>query len=204
MAHWIEDYDLDGLRLDAADVIDPEFLKILSAFCRERRSDFWLMGEVIHGNYAQWAPGAGLDSVTNYELYKGLWSSHNDGNYFELAWSLNRQFGPEGLYRGQNYYNFADNHDVDRIASTLGDPGYLYPHAILTATVPGIPSVYYGSEVGSKARKPAPATNRCGLICFPVRWTLFPSSPLRVLWSRLAGFGTACRPFEPATISRPW
>jgi glycosidase len=185
VARWIEDYDLDGLRLDAADVIDLEFLRDLSAFCRGRRPDFWLMGEVIHGDYNVWAPGAGLDSVTNYELFKGLWSSHNDGNYFEAAWTLNRQFGPEGLYRGRRYYTFADNHDVDRLASTLTDPGFLYPHAILTATVPGIPSVYYGSEAGLEGKK---KTNDEALRPFLLPRDLDSSvhQPLRDLWTRLS------------------
>jgi len=145
---WKDEFGIDGLRLDAADSLDFDFMRALSGFCRGLDPDFWLMGEVIHGDYRRWANHETLDSVTNYELYKGLWSSHNDHNYFELAYSLNRLFGQDGIYSGLALYNFADNHDVDRIASKLKNPAHLYPVNILLYTMPGIPSVYYGSEWG--------------------------------------------------------
>lgn len=151
--HWIEAFDLDGLRLDAADVLDRGFQADLAAYCRSLRPDFWLLGEVIHGDYTGWAQPAMLDSVTNYELYKGLYSSHNDRNYFELAHSLNRQFGSGGLYRDLALYSFADNHDVERIASRLQQSSHLYPLHALLFTVPGVPSIYYGSEVGVLGKK---------------------------------------------------
>lgn len=186
VGRWIEEYDLDGLRLDAADVIDKGFLRDLAAFCRTKKTDFWLMGEVIHGNYGEWAPGAGLDAVTNYELFKGLWSSHNDGNYFEVAWSLNRQFGPEGIYRGRRFFTFGDNHDVDRLASTLTDPGHLFPHAILTATVPGIPAVYYGTEAGIEGKKTPHGDEALRPALAPGDLDNLPHQSLRDLWRRLA------------------
>ena len=150
---WIETYGIDGLRLDAADVLDLEFQRELAAYCRSLRGDFWLLGEVIHGDYRTWANPSTLDSVTNYELYKGLYSSHNDRNYFEIAYSLNRQFGPDGIYKGQNLYTFADNHDVERIASRLDNDAHLYPLHAMLFTIPGVPSIYYGSEVGIEGDK---------------------------------------------------
>jgi len=152
---WINEFGIDGLRLDAADSLDFNFMKDLSLFCRKLNPDFWLMGEVIHGDYRKWA-GAGpgmLDSATNYEVYKGLWSSHNDENYFEIAYSLNRLFGNQGIYRDIVLYNFADNHDVERISSKLKLSAHIYPLYILLFSIPGIPSVYYGSEWGIKGVK---------------------------------------------------
>ncbi len=146
--HWIEDFDIDGLRLDVADSLDLDFQKELSAFCRALRPDFWLMGEVIHGDYRRWVNPETLASVTNYECYKGLYSSHVDKNYFEIAYALNRQFGQDGLYYGLPLYNFADNHDVNRVASNLQNPAHLYPLYCLMFSMPGIPSIYYGSEWG--------------------------------------------------------
>ncbi len=143
---WIETFDIDGLRLDAADVLPGEFMDALAAFTRSLKGDFWLLGEVVHGDYREWAREGRLDSVTNYELYKGLWSSFNDENFFEIAWTLNRQFGHEGMYRHLALYNFADNHDVVRVASVLKKPGHLFPLYGLLFTVPGVPSIYYGSE----------------------------------------------------------
>jgi cyclomaltodextrinase len=150
---WIEEFNLDGLRLDAADCIDVGFLQRLAAFCRDKRSDFWLVGEVVHGDYRHWANAETLDSVTNYECYKGLYSSHVDRNYFEIGYSLNRQFGPDGLYTDLLLYNFADNHDVNRVASNLTNSAHLYPLYCLLFTMPGVPSIYYGSEWGIAGKK---------------------------------------------------
>ena len=151
---WIVEFDIDGLRLDVADVLDFDFMKRLSSFTKSCKPDFWLMGEVIHGDYRRWANADMLHATTNYECYKGLFSSHNDKNYFEIAYSLNRLFGEEyGIYKGLWLYNFADNHDVNRIASSLYNPAHLYPLHILLCTMPGIPSIYYGSEWGIEGLK---------------------------------------------------
>jgi glycosidase len=153
VAFWIREFDIDGLRFDAADVMEKHFFAGMHFRCKSVKSDFWLLGEVIHGDYRAWVNKDCLDSVTNYECYKGLWSCHNDKNYFEIAYSLNRQFGENGIYKGLTLYNFADNHDVDRVASKLNNKAHLYPLYILLFTMPGIPSVYYGSEWGIQGRK---------------------------------------------------
>ena len=152
---WMDRFQIDGLRLDAADCIDKDFLQALHRFTKSRRQDFWLMGEVVHGDYRDWVNPDTLDSVTNYELYKGLYASLKDKNYFEIAHGLQRQFTENGLYRELQLYNFVDNHDVDRVASKLGDPAWLYPLYILLFTMPGIPSIYYGSEWGITGVKEA-------------------------------------------------
>jgi glycosidase len=150
---WIEEFDIDGLRLDAADQLLPDFMDELSVRSKEMKRDFWLMGEVVHGDYRRWAGEGRLDSVTNYELYKSLWSSFNDRNFYELSWSLRRQSGPDGLYRNIKLYTFADNHDVNRAASVLRNPAHLFPLYGLLFTMPGIPSIYYGSERGMRGEK---------------------------------------------------
>jgi cyclomaltodextrinase len=153
VASWVREFGIDGLRLDAADVMDLDFLRALAAHSRRLRQDFWLLGEVVHGDYRKWANPQTLDSVTNYESYKGLYSSHVDRNYFEIAWSLDRQFGSTGLYRELPLYAFADNHDVNRVASMLKDPRHLYTLYCLLFTMPGVPSIYYGSEWGITGKK---------------------------------------------------
>lgn len=147
---WKEEFGIDGLRLDAADVLSPSFLDALGEYCRNLDNDFWLLGEVVHGDYNNWARKNRIDSVTNYEIYKGLWSSFNSQNFFEIAYSLNRQFGENGIYKHLNLYNFVDNHDVNRVASILSNQAWLFPLYGLLFTIPGIPSIYYGSEYGLK------------------------------------------------------
>jgi len=150
---WIDDYQIDGLRLDAADVMDMDFLSALSGYSKSLKEDFWLMGEVVHGDYTQWVRPGRLDSVTNYIAYKGLYSSFNDHNLFEIAYTLQQQFGADGKLRGLGLYSFADNHDVSRVASLLKNPAALVPLYVLMFSIPGVPSIYYGSEFGVRGRK---------------------------------------------------
>ena len=150
---WMDELGIDGLRLDAADCVDREFFKRLHSFTKGKREDFWLMGEIIHGDYRVWANDEMLDSVTNYECWKGIYSSHNDKNYFEIAYSLKRQFGQGGLYENLCLYNFLDNHDVNRIGSLLKQRENLKNAYTLLYMMPGIPSIYYGSEWGIEGEK---------------------------------------------------
>lgn len=151
---WMDEFSIAGLRLDAADCLDAGFLRVLGERCRERDPSFFLVGEAVHGDrYPTLLEESRLDAVTNYEAFKSLWSSHNDANFHELAWTLERLFGKEGSCRGRLLQTFADNHDVDRVASTLRDPAHLYTlHGILFS-MPGIPSVYCGSEYGIAGRR---------------------------------------------------
>lgn len=153
VSFWMDEFKIDGLRLDAADCLEFTFLKRLSYHCKNKNPDFFLLGEVIHGDYTRWVNSEMLDSVTNYECYKGLYSSHNDENYFEIAYSLNRQFGEHGIYKGLPLYSFADNHDVNRLASVLKNKAHIYPAYCLLFTMPGLSSVYYGSERGLTGEK---------------------------------------------------
>jgi glycosidase len=147
---WVSEFNIDGIRLDAADVLDFDFMKGLRHLANEVKEDFWLMGEVIHGDYSRWANGETLHSVTNYELHKGLYSGHNDHNYFEIAHTIRRL---EGLCGQTPLYNFVDNHDVARIYNKLNNKAHLIPVHILLFTLPGIPSIYYGSEFAIEGAK---------------------------------------------------
>ena len=152
---WVEEFDIDGLRLDVAYCLTPDFLRRLRSFTDGLKEEFFLVGETLHGDYNQWMNPQMLHSVTNYECYKGLYSSFNSMNLFEIVHSLLRQFGPENwtLYKGQHLLCFVDNHDVTRIASNLTNARHLPLIYALTFGMPGIPCVYYGSEWGAKAHK---------------------------------------------------
>ncbi len=148
---WVSEFDVDGIRLDAADVLDFDFMKALRRTGDEIKQDFWLMGEVIHGDYSRWANAQTLHSVTDYTLHKALYSGHNDHNYFEIAHTVQRNNGM--VPANVKLYNFVDNHDVNRIMSKLMNKAHYLPVHILLYTLPGIPSVYYGSEFGIEGCK---------------------------------------------------
>lgn len=145
---WIDEFDIDGIRLDCADCLDFGFMEQMRARTSAKKQDFWLMGEVIHGEYARWVNPQMLHSVTNYEMHKSIYSAHNDHNYFELAHNVRRL---EAV--GRDLYTFVDNHDEDRIASKLNNLANLFPVYQLLFTLPGIPSVYYGSEWGIEGKR---------------------------------------------------
>jgi hypothetical protein len=58
-----------------------------------------------------------------------------------------------GLGDNVHLYDFVDNHDVERIMTKLRDKRHFLPVHVLLYTLPGIPSVYYGSEFGIEGRK---------------------------------------------------
>ena len=153
--YWIDEFDIDGLRLDVAYCLDENFVRTLHSFTTERKSDFFLLGEMLHGDYNRLMNDSMLHSVTNYECYKGLYSSFNSMNMFEINHSLLRQFGPENwtLYKGKHLLSFVDNHDVTRVASILSNEKHLPLIYAMCFGMPGIPCVYYGSEWGTKADK---------------------------------------------------
>lgn len=140
---WVDTFDIDGIRLDCANVLDFQFMAELRTQTGRMKEDFWLMGEVIHGDYSRWMNDGMLHSVTNYELHKSLYSGLNDHNFFEIAHNVRRL---EAI--GTKLYTFLDNHDENRIASKLTKKAHLPLSYLLLYTLPGIPSIYYGGEWG--------------------------------------------------------
>lgn len=140
---WIDAFDIDGIRLDCANVLDFQFMKELRTQTGRMKEEFWLMGEVIHGEYSRWVNDEMLHSVTNYELHKSLYSGLNDHNFFEIAHNVKRL---EAI--GTKLYTFLDNHDENRIASKLNLKEHLDLAYLLLFTLPGVPSIYYGGEWG--------------------------------------------------------
>ena len=153
--YWVEYFDIDGLRLDVAYCLDRDFIRRLRSFTDSLKEDFFLVGEILGGDYKVIMGADKLHSATNYECYKGLHSSFNSLNMFEIIHSLIRQFGsdPWTLYHGAHLLSFVDNHDVSRIATTLTDPKHLPLIYALCFGMPGIPCIYYGSEWGEKGDK---------------------------------------------------
>ena len=164
---WIEEFDIDGLRLDVAYSLDHNFMRSLRHFTTELKPDFALIGEVLFGDYNLIVNDEMLHSCTNYECYKGIYSSFNSMNMFEIAHSLHRQYGPDPwcIYRGKHLMNFVDNHDVTRLASILTNKEHIRPAYGLLMGMPGIPCLYYGSEWGEEGTK-APDNDYALRPCF--------------------------------------
>ncbi len=152
---WINEFDIDGIRLDVAYCLDYGFLNRLRGFCDSKKDDFFLVGEVLHGEYGRMLQGMNIHSVTNYQCYKGIYSAFNSANMFEIVHSLNRLFEdqPWSVARGAHLLSFCDNHDVTRIASILNNERNLPLVYAMVFGMPGIPIVYYGSEWGAKGDK---------------------------------------------------
>ncbi|MDR0918593.1 MAG: alpha-amylase [Oscillospiraceae bacterium] len=146
---WVTELGADGFRLDSANVMDFDFMMALRYEMTQLKPDFWLMGEVVSGDYNRWVNNDVLHSVTGYMVYKALFSSHNSNNLYELENTISRAVPSQGL----PLYNFLDNHDQPRIASNVERREYLYTLYTLLFTIPGIPSVYYGSEWEMKGVK---------------------------------------------------
>jgi glycosidase len=144
MTYWL-DRGASGWRLDAAYAVPTDFWRQVTERVRTKHPDVWLLGEVIHGDYASFVTKTGVDSVTQYELWKATWSSLNDGNFYELAWALERH---EELLETFVPQTFLGNHDVTRIASQLVDPRHQAHALVLLLIAAGIPSIYAGDEQG--------------------------------------------------------
>ncbi len=143
MNHWC-DRGADGWRLDAAYSVDTAFWATVLPRVRKRHPQVWIVGEVLHGDYSGFVTAATVDSVTQYELWKAIWSSLAEKNLFELDWALQRHNEFLDTFLPQT---FVGNHDVTRIASAVGANGAVVALAILMI-VGGIPSIYYGDELG--------------------------------------------------------
>lgn len=155
VGEWIDTFDIDGLRLDVAYMLNRRFMRELSTFCTAKKPDFFLAGEMIHGNYRDIVCEGMLHSATNYECYKGIYSSFNCMNLYEIGYSLHNRFGSEDwcMYRGLQLIGFVDNHDVTRLASALENKNHIIPAYGILFGMPGIPCIYYGSEGGMEGKK---------------------------------------------------
>jgi cyclomaltodextrinase / maltogenic alpha-amylase / neopullulanase len=142
MKHWLG-RGADGWRLDVAYAVPAGFWAKVVDRVRADFPDAYFVGEMIGGDYTDFVRHSTLDSVTQYELWKAIWSSLNEGNFFELSWALERHNGFLDTFAPMT---FVGNHDVTRIASKLTDERDLPAALAVLLTVGGTPCVYAGDE----------------------------------------------------------
>ncbi|MET0446297.1 MAG: alpha-amylase family glycosyl hydrolase, partial [Pseudorhodoplanes sp.] len=110
MTHWL-DRGAAGWRLDAAYAMPRPFWRKVLPAVRAAHPQAYILGEVIHGDYAGFVRETGVDAVTQYELWTAIWSALNDRNFFELAGALERHNALLEIFVPQT---FIGNHDVTR------------------------------------------------------------------------------------------
>lgn len=149
MSEWLG-RGIAGWRLDAAYAVAPSFWARVLPGVRANFLEAYFVGEVIHGDYVRIVAESGLDAVTQYELWKAIWSALNDRNFFELTAALERH---ERFLQPMVPMTFLGNHDVTRITSQLNDERHLGHAVAVLMTVGGSPSIYAGDEQGFRGVK---------------------------------------------------
>lgn len=153
MEFWINEFDIDGIKFDSAEFMDFDFFKRARKHCKKIKPDFWLLGDISQGDYKRWVNSEMLDSATNYELCNAIYNTFNEENFHILNHLVNKQYGNLGLYKGMNLFNFADNHVLNKIMSSIKNENHVLNIYTILYTIVGVPSIYYGSEFSLKGEK---------------------------------------------------
>ena len=147
-----------GWRLDVADELPDEFIKILKSKLKEVKKDSVLIGEVwedasnkvSYNRKREYLFGNELDSVTNYPLRQiilDLVRNYIGSKYFIKKYlSLKENYPKEYFY---STMNMLGNHDTERVLTMLNNNVNLLKEAVvIQMTLPGVPLIYYGDEAG--------------------------------------------------------
>ena len=149
--HWVRAFDIDGWRLDVASEIDDGFWREFRRRVKAVKPDCLLVGEVWE-TARHWLNGDMFDSTMNYDFRKharrffaeeSIDARAFAGRCGDMLMRYRKQMIPAQL-------NLLDSHDVSRFLSLCGGDVRRYRLAALfQLTFPGMPSIFYGDELGA-------------------------------------------------------
>ncbi|MEW9701380.1 glycoside hydrolase family 13 protein [Paenibacillus sp. SI8] len=148
--YWTKEAGIDGWRLDVANEVDHEFWRAFRRRLKAVRPDIWMIGEVWH-DALPWLGGDQFDSVMNYPL-----------RTLALDFFVNRQIDKSSFTKAlirllmqypdpinANLFNMLGSHDTARLITECnGCKDVLKRLLVFQYTFPGVPSIYYGDEIG--------------------------------------------------------
>ena len=148
--YWIENFDIDGWRMDVAKELDFSFWKEFRDIAHEAKKDTLLISEIF-GDTSQWLQGDRFDGTMNYSFREAM------TDYFAIKRINNKEFADSLAYLYSMYsfealsscQNLLSSHDVKRFLNRCGnDEEGILGAIFLQATFPGIAGIYYGDEIG--------------------------------------------------------
>ena len=146
---WVAEYGVDAIRFDVGNEVSHRLLKELHRRLRAIRPDVYLLGEIWH-DASPWLEGDEYDGVMNYPLQQAVkgFFAHADRTARTLARDLQHCVGMYRRQTGQVMFNLLDSHDTDRLFTRAGSEDAFFQQLAMLFTLPGSPSIYYGTEIG--------------------------------------------------------
>ncbi|WP_026653136.1 glycoside hydrolase family 13 protein [Butyrivibrio proteoclasticus] len=146
---YINEFDIDGWRLDVSDEISHDFWRRFRKEVKAAKKDAVIIGENWHdaSNYLR---GDQYDSIMNYAFTKAAldYFAYNKMDAAHMARKLNDILARNTDTVNDMMMNLLDSHDTDRFYSEVGeDNDKLHAALALLYLFPGEPSIFYGTEV---------------------------------------------------------
>ena len=147
--YWIENFGIDGWRLDVADEVPTLFWEKFADEMRAVKSDVLLLGETW-GDAHRLVTADRLDSAMNY-IFRDIavdWLARGKISPSDADHRINRMLAQYPYEVSLRMYNPLDSHDTARFRTLCGDKRMHALAVVLQMTLPGCPAVFYGDEIG--------------------------------------------------------
>lgn len=148
--YWIEEFDIDGWRLDVANEVDHAFWRDFRQVVKQAKPDAYILGEIWHDSMP-WLQGDQFDAVMNYPFTHGVieFFAKHAMNSTEFRDSITNVLHMYPQNVNEQAFNLLDSHDTARILSLAkGDKARVRLMYIFQLSFIGTPCLYYGDEIG--------------------------------------------------------